>query len=109
VYQQIIDEYGIDSPQAKVEVYGEFPSEGDDQFIPPSLVDQAIARSAYKDETAPRVIGVDPARSGADSTVIAVRQGRDIIAIKRFKGEDTMEIVGRVIDAIEEYQPTLVA
>jgi hypothetical protein len=108
VYQQIIDEYGIDSPQAKVEVYGEFPSEGDDQFIPPSLVDLAMSRSKYKDETAPIVIGVDPARSGADSTVIAVRKGRDIIAIKRFKGEDTMEIVGRVIDAIEEYQPTLV-
>jgi len=108
VYQQIIDEYGIDSPQAKVEVYGEFPSEGDDQFIPPSLVDLAMSRSKYKDETAPIVIGVDPARSGADSTVIAVRKGRDIIAIKRFKGEDTMEIVGRVIDAIDEYQPTLV-
>jgi hypothetical protein len=108
VYQQIIDEYGIDSPQAKVEVYGEFPSEGDDQFIPPSLVDGAMSRNRYKDETAPRVIGVDPARSGADSTVIAVRQGRDIIAIKRYKGEDTMEIVGRVIDAIEEYQPALV-
>jgi len=36
-----------------------------------------------------------------------VRQGRDIVAIKRYKGEDTMEIVGRVIDAIEEYKPTL--
>jgi hypothetical protein len=34
VYQQIIDEYGPDSYQANVEVYGEFPSEGDDQFIP---------------------------------------------------------------------------
>jgi hypothetical protein len=71
-------------------------------------VDLAMSRSKYKDETAPIVIGVDPARSGADSTVIAVRKGRDIIAIKRFKGEDTMEIVGRVIDAIDEYQPTLV-
>jgi hypothetical protein len=108
VYQQIIDEYGIDSAQAKVEVYGEFPSEGDDQFIPPSVVDQAMARKRYQDETAPCVIGVDPARSGADSTVIAVRQGRDIIAIKRYKGEDTMEVVGRIIDAIEEYQPALV-
>jgi phage terminase large subunit len=42
-----------------------------------------------------------------DSTVIAVRQGRDIVAIKRFKGEDTMSVVGHVIDAIEEYRPTL--
>lgn len=108
VYRQIIEEYGKDSSQARVEVYGEFPSSGDDQFINPSIVADAAARPKYKDETAPIVIGVDPARGGADSTVIAVRQGRDLIALHRYQGEDTMTIVGRVIDAIEEYKPTLV-
>jgi phage terminase large subunit len=29
------------------------------------------------------------------------------VAIKRFKGEDTMSVVGHVIDAIEEYRPAL--
>jgi len=53
------------------------------------------------------VIGIDPARGGLDSTVIVVRQGRDLVAIKRYKGEDTMSIVGRVIEAIEDYKPTL--
>lgn len=52
-------------------------------------------------------MGVDPARGGADYTVIVVRKGRDIVAIKRYKGEDTMEVVGRVIDAIEEFRPDL--
>jgi len=108
VYQQIIDEYGEDSPQAKIEVYGEFPSAGDDQFIPSNWVDEAFKRPRWKDETAPVVIGVDPARGGADSTVIAVRQGRDIIAFRRYSGEDTMTIVGRVIEAIEDYRPALV-
>jgi len=108
VYQQIIDEYGADSAQAHVEVYGLFPNASDDQFIPVRLVDDAMARTPHKDQSAPIVIGVDPARFGADSTVIAVRQGRDVIAIKRFKGDDTMETVGRVIDAIEEYNPALV-
>lgn len=108
VYEQIIAEYGEDSSQARVEVYGEFPSAGDDQFISPTMVADAAKRPPYKDETAPIVIGVDPARGGADSTVIAVRQGRDLIALKRYHGEDTMAIVGRVIDAIEEYKPTLV-
>jgi hypothetical protein len=108
VYQQIIDEYGEDSPQAKIEVYGEFPSVGDDQFIAAHWVDEAFKRAKYKDETAPVVIGIDPARGGADSTVIAVRQGRDIIALKRYSGEDTMTIVGRVIEAIEDYRPALV-
>ena len=108
IYEQIIAEYGEDSPQAKIEVYGEFPSQGDDQFISPHLVDEAMRRPRYKDETAPIVIGVDPARSGADSTVIAVRQGRDIVAIKRYRGDDTMTVVGHVIEAIDEYKPTLV-
>jgi hypothetical protein len=108
VYQQIIEEYGADSKQAKVEVYGQFPDEGDDQFIPPYLVDAAIRRERYQDELAPIVIGVDPARSGADSTVIVARKGRDLVAVRRYQGEDTMATVGRVIDAIEEFRPALV-
>ncbi len=108
LYQQIIDEYGADSYQANVEVYGAFPSEGDDQFIGVNLVDDAMKRPRHKDESAPIVIGVDPARFGADATVIAVRQGRDIIAIKRHRGSDTMEVVGHIIDAIEEYSPAMV-
>jgi hypothetical protein len=108
VYQQIIDEYGADSSQAHVEVYGQFPNANDDQFISASTVDEAMARDRYKDQSAPIVIGVDPARFGADSTVIAVRQGRDIIALRKHKGDDTMETVGRVIEAIEEYKPAMV-
>ena len=107
VYEQIIAEYGEDSSQARVEVYGEFPSAGEDQFISPTLVEDAFKRERYKDTSAPIVIGVDPARGGADSTVILVRQGRDIISIKRYQGEDTMSIVGRVIEAIEEFKPVM--
>lgn len=107
VYNQIIAEYGEDSREARVEVYGEFPSAGEDQFISPVTVEDAFKRPKYKDETAPIVMGIDPARGGSDSTVIVVRQGRDLIAIKRYQGEDTMSIVGRVIDAIEEFKPTL--
>lgn len=107
VYEQIVAEYGPDSPQARVEVYGEFPSDSDDQFISPRLVDEAAGRSAYKDTDSPVVLGVDPARTGSDATVIAVRRGRDLVALHRYRGEDTMETVGRVIDAIEQYQPAL--
>lgn len=108
VYQQIIDEYGPDSSAAHVEVYGQFPNASDDQFIGNTLVDEAMERAAIADQSAPIVVGVDPARFGADATVIAIRQGRDILAIKRYRGDDTMEVVGRVIDVIEEYKPALV-
>jgi hypothetical protein len=108
VYNQIIDEYGADSSQAYVEVYGMFPNASDDQFISSVVVDEAMQREKYKDDSAPIIIGVDPARFGADATVIAVRQGRDIIAIHRHKGDDTMETVGRIIEAIDDYKPALV-
>jgi len=108
VYQQIIDEYGADSAQAHVEVYGEFPNAGDDQFISSGVVDDAMAREKYKDQSAPIIIGVDPARFGADATVIAIRQGRDIVRIDRHRGDDTMTVVGHIIEAIEEFKPALV-
>jgi hypothetical protein len=60
VYDAIIAEYGEDSREARVEVYGQFPSDGDDQFITPRLVDEAFARSRWKDADAPIVIGVGP-------------------------------------------------
>ena len=107
VYDQIIAEYGEDSPEARIEVYGEFPAMGEEQFISPTVVRDAMGRPLYKDHTAPVIIGVDPARGGNDSTVIVVRQGRDIVALKRFKGDDTMTTVGNVIDMIEEYHPVL--
>jgi hypothetical protein len=108
VYERIIQEYGPDSAQAHVEVYGEFPSAGDDQFIPSDVVDDAMKRPKYKDNSAPIIIGVDPARFGADATVIAVRQGRDIVAIKKYRGDDTMTVVGHIIEAMEEYKPAMV-
>jgi len=105
VYQQIIDEYGPDSVQAHVEVYGEFPGAGDDQFIAASIVEDAMERDQYKDRSAPIIVGVDPARFGSDSTVIAVRQGRDIVKIIRHRGDDTMTVVGHVIEVIDEFKP----
>jgi hypothetical protein len=107
IYNQIIAEYGEDSREARIEVYGEFPSVGDDQFISPHVVDDAMKRVKYKDPNAPLVLGVDPARSGADATVIVVRQGRDLIAVRRYRGDDTMTVVGHVIEAIEEFKPAL--
>lgn len=107
VYDSIIAEYGADSYEARVEVYGEFPVEADGQFIEPRLIDAAMERERWNDPDAPVIIGVDPARGGPDSTVIVVRKGRDVIAIERYKGDDTMTVVGHIIGAITEYQPAL--
>lgn len=107
IYEQIIVEYGADSNQARVEIYGDFPLSEEGSFISPTQVDAAFKRKSYDDNSAPIVLGIDPARSGADSTVIVVRQGRDLLAVERHHGDDTMETVGNIIDAIEKYKPTM--
>jgi hypothetical protein len=107
VYQTIIDEYGEDSPQAMVEVYGEFPGADEYQFIPLGLVEEAAKRPPMRDPDAPVVVGVDPARFGADATIIVIRKGRDLLEVRRFRGDDTMTVVGHVIEAIEDFQPAL--
>jgi hypothetical protein len=107
VYEQIIAEHGEDSRQARIEVYGEFPLQGDDQFISAAVVDECMERKAYNDPTAPICIGVDVARFGADKSAIAVRKGRDIVALRKFQGYDTMQIVGEVIKAINEFKPIM--
>lgn len=108
VYQKIIDKYGVDSDEARVEVYGQFPKSGEDQFIALHVIKEAQQRARWNDPSAPIVVGVDPARFGSDSTVIAIRKGRDLMPLRYFKGDDTMTVVGHVIGVIREHQPNLV-
>ena len=112
IYQDIIDEYGVDSDESRVEVYGMFPNDDNESYIPESFIRGAVNREIPEDKTAPIVLGVDPAGGGADWFVIVARQGRRVIDIRRFKLTDdevgTMEGVGHVIDAIHEYKPDMV-
>lgn len=114
LYQEIIDEYGEDSDEARVEVYGEFPRTGDETFISPRLVEEAVEREPVKDKTAPTILGVDPARGGSDWFDLYVRRGYETLATRSFKIDTsdeaigTMEGVGHIIDAIHEFDPDLV-
>lgn len=108
-YQDIIDEFGEDSNEARIEVYGKFPHVGDSQFIGTQVVDEALEREKYDDNDAPVVIGIDVARFGADKTCIVVRKGRDLVSVQKYSGLDTMEVVGRVVEAIEKWNPDMVA
>lgn len=107
-YDKIIAEYGADSREAKVEVYGEFPDSDEEGFIAGAVVEEAQKRKPYRDASAGIIIGVDPARTGSDKTVMVVRQGRDVVAIERYRGDDTMTTVGHVIKLIQRYNPQLV-
>jgi len=107
LYEDIIAQYGADSDEARVEVYGQFPRQGDNQFISRGEVEDAMHREATDDPGAPLVIGVDPARFGDDEAVIAFRQGRDanVLPWQKYKRCSVTELAGYVAEAIEKYKP----
>lgn len=111
VYEVIIQTHGVDSDEAKIEVYGEFPQSGDRQFISRTLVAEAQTRVLERfDNPAGLILGVDPARFGADDTVMMFRQGRDARSIPPtiLHGADNMKVVNVITDLIEKYAPDAV-
>jgi hypothetical protein len=111
--QSIIDTYGEKSDIAKVRVLGQFPSSSSLQFIDSAWVERA--RTATIHEAAilpsdPVIFGVDHARFGDDSSVLAIRQGRDSRSRPwiRWNGANSMKIAGDIHDAMLRYRPDAV-
>lgn len=111
--QELVDTYGIDSDIVKVRVLGQFPSASSLQFIGSGVV--AAARERIIDHGAilpsdPVIFGLDHARFGDDSTVLAIRQGRDAKSRpwKRWQGATSMEIAGELNALMRQHLPDAV-
>jgi len=108
VYQKIIDQYGEDSDEARIEVYGQFPNSGEDQLIPMDAILGAREREIIPDPGAPLLMGIDFGNGGKDPSVIRFRQGydgRSIPAIRR-SGMQVLDFTANVVaPAIDKYQP----
>lgn len=111
LFEQWIEDYGIDSDFVKVRVLGQFPSAGSLQFIPTEYVDLAQQRQASEfDHNAPLSIGVDVARFGDDETIIFPRIGNNArlpgTEKRRYKGLDGIQVAGKVVETIQEFRNT---
>lgn len=106
-FQNIIDQYGVDSDEARIEVYGEFPNAGARQFIDLDSINGAMERLVSVDSGAPLLMGVDVARFGEDRSVIAFRQGRDARSIPwtTYRQMDTFQLAGEVAHLANKYKP----
>jgi hypothetical protein len=102
-----VNTYGEDSDFVRVRVRGVFPRTGDMQFIASDLVDRGMKwECPYEAHfQLPILIGVDVARYGDDKTVIAVRQGRKLLELRKFRELNTMQVATMAADAIREYRP----
>lgn len=77
------------------------------QFISSEVCDTCMLWDAPYESffQLPIVLGVDVARFGEDKSVIAVRQGRKIITLIRYRNLDTMQLAAKVVNAVKEYSP----
>ena len=105
--QEWVDDYGEDSDFVRVRVRGVPPRMGNMQFVDSEVVSDAMQREipfeAYFQM--PVVIGVDVARYGEDKSVIAIRSGRKVLEVRKFREHDTMEMAGEVAKAIHDFRP----
>lgn len=108
---EIVTKYGENSREARVEVKGEFPEQGDRQFISRGAIDAACVRTLERyDDFAPLLMGVDPARFGDDSSVVRFRRGRDARSIPamKYKGLDNMALANACANLIDQFNPDAV-
>ena len=106
--QELIDTYGEDSDFVRVRIKGEFPRAGSMQFISSDTVDLAQLTNLDLEVhiSMPVVLGVDVARFGDDQNVVAVRQGRKLLELIKWRETDTMETARRVAEVINQYRPS---
>jgi hypothetical protein len=91
--------YGPDSPYVSVHVDGEFPASGTNNVIPLALAQAAEERWAATIPEGKLVLGVDPARSGGDETVVYPVRGLKAYPPISARNTDTYATVDLVLQA----------
>jgi len=88
----------------------DFTADAEDVLISLSDVIQAEERKYSSSEIryAPKIIGVDPARFGADRSVIFRRQGLQSFPPEVFSKTDQMTLASRVATTIDSFHPDAV-
>lgn len=99
-------EYGVDSPQYKVRVKGEFVHDRDGKIISLDLL--ALAHSAWDEtpEEGDLQLGIDPAGDGVvgDETAIAVRRGAKIATVITWRGLSEDGIVENALALLRDHR-----
>lgn len=88
--RDMIDKYGRDNPFVLVSVFGKFPPTSFNALIGPDEVDRSIAQRYREPDFihSPKILGVDCARFGDDSSIIFPRQGLQTFIPQQFRNID---------------------
>ena len=103
---RLIEQYGgEDTDQARVRVRGLFPKTATRQLISTDSVEKCQKHEAEGYEMLPKVMGVDIARFGENSSVICKRQGRKVEPLEILPKQDLMQTAHHVAEEIKKYRP----
>ncbi len=89
-----IIKWGMKHPLTVSKILGKFPEEGDNTLIPLGCVEAAQLRLYYPTASDRKIIGIDVARFGTDSTVLTAMHGLRVLKIKALAKRDTIEVSG---------------
>ncbi|MGH1601572.1 terminase large subunit domain-containing protein [Campylobacter majalis] len=92
---------GIESDVARQEIFGEFLDTTNNALFGVAMIDSAINRTAYLDENAREIWGLDVAREGDDESVLCKRNGYKVLGFNSYRIDSTTELA-RVVYA--EYE-----
>jgi hypothetical protein len=108
--QKWVDDYGEDSDFVRVRVRGVFPSSSANALLGPDEVESAMSRhyDVTQYDFAAKILGVDVARQGDDSSVIFPRQGRVAFKPRMLRIPDTMLVAQQVGLSMDKWKPDAV-
>lgn len=102
----LVEQYGgEDTDQSRVRVRGEFPRTATRQLISTEAVEKCQQHEAEGWEMQPKVMGVDIARFGDNSSAIVIRQGRKVFPIEVLPKMDLMATAHHVAEVIKRERP----
>jgi hypothetical protein len=100
---RLVRKFGEDSNVVRVRADGEFPKQDDDVLISLELTEAALQRDPSPG-IGPRRLGVDVARYGDDRSTLVLRHGHVVERIAIYAKLGTMELVGHIVQAVQDWQ-----
>ena len=89
--------WGIDHPLTVSKILGRFPEAGDNTLLPLGIIEDAQLRVVWPEKNDRKILGVDVARFGLDSTEITGFHGKKQLDRKGLNKHDTVSVTGEVI------------
>jgi phage terminase large subunit len=94
--------WGLDHPLTVSKILGKFPQASEKAMFPLGLVEESALNVYYPTPSDRKVIGVDVARFGIDSSVLTALHGKRQTGLKSFYHRSITEVAGEVITMSRE-------